>query len=65
MSFIYQITNYLSIEETQLLEKGLTFCPDSDFDVFEIIKDLQLPARKLILQTLYAKHTQPSSQTTQ
>lgn len=61
---VINLSDYtLSANETQLLWKGLTFCPDSGVDTFEIIKDLQLFARKLILQSLYAKLNQSNQST--
>lgn len=45
----------LSNEETVILSKALSFCPESDVDKFEVIKDLQFFARKLILKSVYSK----------
>lgn len=42
-----------------VLSKGLTFCPESDIDRFEITKDLQLFARKLFSKSMYNKDTLP------
>ena len=38
-----------------LLTKGLSFCPVAPLDTFEIIKDIHLFARKLLLKSLYSK----------
>lgn len=46
--------------ENQVLQLGLTFCPDSDADRFTIIKDIHLFARRLMFKTLYDKPTQLS-----
>ena len=37
------------------MAKGLTFCPEAHLDTFEIIKDIHLFARKLLLKSLYSK----------
>lgn len=56
---IINLSDYqLSVDEMALLSKGLTFCPSSNMDTFETIKDLHLFAHKLILKSLYAKPKQ-------
>lgn len=56
---IINLSDYkLSDDEIAILSKGLTFCPSSNIDTFEVIKDLHLFARKLILKSLYAKPKQ-------
>lgn len=53
------LSDYIpSPEKNGVLAKGLRFCPDSDTDKFEIIKDLHLFTRKLILKSLYTKNMQ-------
>lgn len=47
----------LSSEETSVLSKGLSLCPEADIDKFKSIKDLQLFARKLLLKSMYNKDT--------
>lgn len=41
--------------EFQVLSRGLTFCPEQNFKVFEAITDLQLFARRLLLKYLHEK----------
>lgn len=45
----------LSSLQVQVLARGLSFCPNQDIDQFEVIKDLQLFTRKLILKQMYTK----------
>lgn len=45
----------LSLDEVQVLHKGLSFCPNENLDKFEFVKDLQLFARKFILRNMYQK----------
>lgn len=45
-----------------VLSKGLSFCPESDTDKFEIVKDLQLFTRKLLLKSIYNRDTPPTQQ---
>lgn len=53
---IVNLSEYtLTSEEEDLLLKGLTFCPNSKPDKFEIEKDLQLFTRKLLFKSMYAK----------
>lgn len=53
---IINLSDYvLSGDEAAILSKDLTLCPSSNMDTFEVIKDLHLFARKLILKSLYAK----------
>lgn len=47
----------LNKAKTSILARGLSFCPDQDLDRFEVTKDIQLFARKLILKQLYSKET--------
>lgn len=53
-------SHQLSEAESQVLQLGLTSCPDSNVDRFTIIKDIHLFARRLMFKTLYDKHTQLS-----
>lgn len=54
---IINLSSYnLSVEERLLLSKGLSFCPNSNLDTFESIKDLNLFARKLLLKSMYSKN---------
>lgn len=41
--------------ELEVLKRGLSFCPDKDMDVFDVIKDVNLFARKLLLKVLVNK----------
>lgn len=53
---IVNVSSYnLSWEEILALQKGLSFCPDQDIDIFECIKDVNLFARKLFLKVLLDK----------
>lgn len=53
---VINLSSYkLSLVETQVLARGLSFCPNQNLDKFEVIKDLQLFARKLILKQLYSQ----------
>lgn len=45
----------LTQAERDLLQKGLSFCPDADLDTFTVIKDLHLFARKLYYKSLFSK----------
>ncbi|XP_077118764.1 uncharacterized protein LOC143774874 [Ranitomeya variabilis] len=45
----------LTGDQITVLQKGLTFSPTNNFDVFTATKDVYLFARKLILKKLYAK----------
>lgn len=42
--------------ETRVLSRGLSFCPQENFDLFEVMTDLQLSVRKLLLKCTYAKN---------
>lgn len=54
---IINLSSYrLSDEERILLSKGLSFCPNSNLDTLEVIKDLNLFARKLLLKSMYSKN---------
>lgn len=48
-------TYFLSDLESQVLSRGLSFCPNQNINKFEAIKDLQLFARKLILKQMYSR----------
>lgn len=45
----------LTKHEVEVLRRGLSFCPDEGIDVFDIVKDVNLFARKLILKVLLDK----------
>lgn len=45
----------LSAAESSVLSRGLTFCPQDNLDTFEVITDLHLFARRLLLKSLHAK----------
>lgn len=45
----------LTDAEVHLLSRGLTFCLEANFDLFEAITDLHLFARKILLKVFYAK----------
>lgn len=55
MDIINLSNHVLSNKERRLLSKGLSFCPDSNLDSFEAIKDVNLFARKVLLKSLYSK----------
>lgn len=42
-----------------VISKGLFFCPDQGLDIFNCIKDLNLFARKVLLQALLDKRVNP------
>lgn len=48
--------------EVEVLQKGLSFCPDKGMDVFDVIKDVHLFSRKLLLKVLVdkSKTTKPN-----
>ena len=46
----------LSVSETSLLSRGLSFCPESNIDIFEAITDIHLFVRKLLLKCMYNKN---------
>lgn len=50
----------LTPEELEVLSLGLGFCPDSSYDIFKTIKDLNLFVHKLNLKIL---HHKPESST--
>lgn len=57
----------LSVEEEKLLRLGLSFCPYQKVDRFEVIIDVYLFARKLILHIIHGKYyksTGPSNEDT-
>lgn len=45
----------LTTTEQEVLSLGLSFCPNRSLDSFETIKDINLFARKLLLNSLYTK----------
>lgn len=45
----------LSEEQIQLLSLGLDFCVDEHMDLFELLEDLQLFTRNLLLKALHTK----------
>lgn len=59
MSNQFQILNLssytLTNDETNVLQLGLTFCPDTNVDRFKVIKDIHLFARRLLYKTIYHK----------
>lgn len=55
MNIINLSSHTLSLEEAQILHKGLGFCPNDNVDKLEFIKDLQFFARRLILKSMYYK----------
>lgn len=55
MNIINLSSHTLSLEETQILQRGLGFCPNENIDKFEFTKDLQLFARRLLLKNMYNK----------
>lgn len=61
---IVNLSSYkLTRDETTVLKRGLRFCPNENLDKFELTKDLQIFAWKLILRSFYQKqrvHTDPS-----
>lgn len=60
MNIINLSSHILSAEERALLSKGLSFCPASNLNIFKVIKDLNLFARKLLLKSMYAKNKSQS-----
>lgn len=53
---VVNLSSYtLSNLETQVLAQRLSFRPNKDIDKFEVIKELQLFARKYILKQIYTK----------
>lgn len=44
------------------MSKGLHFCPNSDIDTFEVIKDVHLFVRRLLFKSIYSKETILQSQ---
>ncbi|XP_073508111.1 uncharacterized protein [Phyllobates terribilis] len=53
MEVINLSTHVLSPAQIQVLEKGLTFSPTNTFDLFSVVKDLNLFARKLVLHKVH------------
>lgn len=51
----------LTPEETHVLSLGLGFCPDSNLDLLETIKDLNVFVKKLNLKALHHKSQGPTS----
>ncbi|XP_069601832.1 uncharacterized protein [Ranitomeya imitator] len=49
-------THVLSESQLNVLEKGLTFSPSSHLDKFQVVKDIHLFARKIILQKLHHRN---------
>lgn len=45
----------LTDEQTHVLKLGLTFCPSTDLDRFQLIKDIHLFARRLLFKIIYDK----------
>lgn len=45
----------LTQDEVSVLSKGLTFVPANKLDKFEVIKDLHLYTRKLLLKSMFEK----------
>lgn len=61
MANVVNLSSYpLSDAEIQILEKGLSFWPDHNIDVFENIKDLNLFARKLYLHVVLNRSSDKS-----
>ncbi|XP_077155858.1 uncharacterized protein LOC143818449 [Ranitomeya variabilis] len=53
---VINLSNHvLSDAQLKLLEKGLTFSPSSRLDKFQVVKDVHLFARKVLLQRLHYK----------
>lgn len=53
---VVNLSSYqLSEIEYSVLSKGLSFCPSQNLNKFEVIKDVQLFARNLILKQIYSK----------
>lgn len=48
----------LTVDESRILQLGLTFCPDANVDQFDIIKDIHLFARRFMFKTIYHKPAQ-------
>lgn len=44
--------------EIEVLLKGLSFCPQTNFNKFEIIKDINIFARNLLPRVLHDKGTE-------
>ena len=55
----FQVVNLssceLSVDQISVLELGLSFCPTQNIDAFELIKDINLFSRKLMLKILFYK----------
>lgn len=45
----------LTADQVQVLKLGLTFCPSTDLDRFQLIKDIHLFARRLLFKVIYDK----------
>lgn len=56
LSVINLSSHSLTQAETQILPGSLTFCPQENFDLFEVVMDLQLFVRKLLLKCMYTKN---------
>ncbi|XP_077339255.1 uncharacterized protein LOC143983433 [Lithobates pipiens] len=55
---VINLSSYvLSSVESDVLARGLTFCPQANLDPFGAITDIQLFARRLLLKSLHAKNT--------
>lgn len=53
---VVNLSSYnLSLDEVEVLRKGLSFCPDQELNIFDAVKDIHLFARKLVLKVLMEK----------
>lgn len=60
---IVNLSKYpLTEVETDIISRGLSFCPNEDIGKFEAIKDIQLFAREIILKQLYDNNRKEGTQ---
>lgn len=59
---VINLSSYdMSLEEVEVLSLGLSFCVEQHFDTFEVIKDVTIFARNILLKTMYSKETNQGS----
>lgn len=55
LNIINLSSHLLTTDKISVLSKGFTFCPNNKLDTFEVIKDLHVYARKLLLKSKFEK----------
>lgn len=62
MNIVNLSSHNLSTYEVDVLMKGLGFCPNENFCKFDLVKDLNLFVRKLLLKNMYDRNFNATSQ---